>query len=177
LVCFVLCGCRDRLAAAVVQRFIGFSADPQVMQQHCQLARRGNDGSLLAAPPATLGQFQAPAPEITVHRLGFGLTKCRAADVSEQKPPSQWNETSRGRDYEGDCRSWRVAVCPSDAAGDNSDTLLILTTPISELNRQGRGLKNFSIVEIDCTNVQVDVSPKKLRSCDGHSFDHYSSGR
>ena len=40
------------------------------------------------------------------------------------KPPSQWNETSRGRDCEGDCRSWRIAICPSDAREDNSDTFI-----------------------------------------------------
>src|SRR5713226_10438250 len=37
------------------------------MQQHRQLARHGNDRSLLPAPPAALGQFQAPAPQIAVH--------------------------------------------------------------------------------------------------------------
>jgi hypothetical protein len=38
------------------------------------------------------------------------------------EPPSQWNETSRGRDGECKCRSWRIAICPSDAGEDNSDT-------------------------------------------------------
>src|SRR5207249_4437967 len=30
-------------------------------------SRGGNDGSLLSVSPATLGQLQAPAPQITVH--------------------------------------------------------------------------------------------------------------
>ena len=52
----------------------------------------------------------------------------------EQEPPSQWNETSRGRDYEGDCRSWRIAICSSDAVGDNSDAFLIERYYRSELS-------------------------------------------
>src|SRR5690348_3205081 len=36
------------------------------MQQHCQLSRRGNDGSLLAVSSATFRQLQSPASEITV---------------------------------------------------------------------------------------------------------------
>ena len=49
-----------------MQRFVHFSAHPQMMQQHRQLSRGRHDGSLLAVPPSTFGQFQAPAPEITV---------------------------------------------------------------------------------------------------------------
>ena len=60
-------GCRYCRSAAVVQRFVHFSAHPQVMQQHRQLSRGRHDGSLLSVSPATLGQLQAPAPEITVH--------------------------------------------------------------------------------------------------------------
>jgi hypothetical protein len=52
---------------AVVQRFVYFSAYPQVMQQHRQLSRGRHDGSLLPASSATLGQLQAPEPEIAVH--------------------------------------------------------------------------------------------------------------
>jgi len=36
------------------------------MQQYRQLSCRGNDGPLLAAFSAALGQLQAPAPEITI---------------------------------------------------------------------------------------------------------------
>jgi hypothetical protein len=36
------------------------------MQQHRELPRRGNNGSLLAALPAALGQLQPPAPQVTV---------------------------------------------------------------------------------------------------------------
>ena len=50
------------VAAAVVQRFVHFSAHPQVMQQHRQLSRGRHDGSLLAVSSATFGQLQAPAP-------------------------------------------------------------------------------------------------------------------
>src|SRR6202795_461593 len=53
--------------AAVVQRFVHFSAHPQVMQQHRQLSRGRHDGSLLPASSTTLGQLQPPAPEIAVH--------------------------------------------------------------------------------------------------------------
>jgi hypothetical protein len=49
-----------------VQRFVDFSAHPQMMQQHRQLSRRRNDGSLLAALSPALGQFQSSASEITV---------------------------------------------------------------------------------------------------------------
>ena len=47
----------------------------------------------------------------------------RWAREFRHEPPSQWYETSRGRDCEGDRRSWLIAICPSDAGGDNSDTL------------------------------------------------------
>jgi hypothetical protein len=48
------------------------------MQQHRQLSRSRNDGSLLAVLPSTFGQFQAPAPKITVrtertHEIGLCL--------------------------------------------------------------------------------------------------------
>jgi hypothetical protein len=39
--------------AAVVQRFVHFSARPQVMQQDRQLSCSCHDGSLLAVPPST----------------------------------------------------------------------------------------------------------------------------
>src|SRR5438270_25856 len=58
------CYCR---CAIVVQGFVHFSAHPEVMQQHRQLSRGRHDGSLLSVSPATLGQLQAPAPQITVH--------------------------------------------------------------------------------------------------------------
>ena len=48
-------GWRNCRSAAVVQWLVHFSAHPQVMQQHRQLSRRGHDGSLLPASPATLG--------------------------------------------------------------------------------------------------------------------------
>jgi len=37
-----------------------------MMQQHRQLSGRGHNGSLLTVSSTTLGQFQPPAPEITV---------------------------------------------------------------------------------------------------------------
>src|SRR5438309_7730001 len=61
-----LCCDRQRTLRAVVQRFVHFSAYPQVMQQHCQLACRGDDGSFLPVPASTLGQLQTPAPQIAV---------------------------------------------------------------------------------------------------------------
>ena len=51
---FVLCSCCYRRTAAVMQWLVDFSAHPEVMQQHRQLSRRGHDGSLLPASPATL---------------------------------------------------------------------------------------------------------------------------
>src|SRR6516225_3238569 len=48
-------------SVAVVQWFVHFSADPQVMQQHRQLSRGGNDGTLLAVSSTTFGQLQSPA--------------------------------------------------------------------------------------------------------------------
>jgi hypothetical protein len=39
-----------------------------------------------------------------------------------------------GRDYEGDCRSWRIAICSCDAVGDNSDAFLIERHYQSELS-------------------------------------------
>jgi hypothetical protein len=50
----------------IVQWLVHFSAHPQVMQQHRQLSGRGNDGSFLPASSATLGQPQAPTPQIAV---------------------------------------------------------------------------------------------------------------
>jgi hypothetical protein len=50
----------------------------------------------------------------------------------EQEPPSQWGmKHPGGRDYEGDCRSWRIAICSCDAGRDNSDAFLIdgITNP------------------------------------------------
>ena len=55
---FVLCCCRHCRSAAVVQRFVRFSAHPQVMQQHRQLSGGRDDGSLLPALAAALGQLQ-----------------------------------------------------------------------------------------------------------------------
>ena len=63
---FVLRDCRHCRSAAVVQRFVRFSAHPQVMQQHRELSCGGDDGSLLSALSATLGQFQSPASQVTV---------------------------------------------------------------------------------------------------------------
>jgi len=45
------CGCCRW--AAVVQRFVYFSARPQMMQQHRQLSRSRHDGSLLAVSSPT----------------------------------------------------------------------------------------------------------------------------
>ena len=56
----------QRCPASVVQRFVHFSAHPQVMQQHCQLSRRGDDGSLLSALSAPFGQLQTPASQVAV---------------------------------------------------------------------------------------------------------------
>jgi hypothetical protein len=50
-----------------VQRFVRFSAHPQVMQQYRQLSCRGDDRPFLAALSAALGQLQSPAPQIAVH--------------------------------------------------------------------------------------------------------------
>jgi hypothetical protein len=36
------------------------------MQQHSQLSRRGNDGSLLSVASIPLGQLQAPAAQVAV---------------------------------------------------------------------------------------------------------------
>jgi hypothetical protein len=63
---FVLRGCIYCRWAAVVQRFVHFSAYPEMMQQHSQLSCGRHDRSLLSALPTTLGQFQSPTPEITV---------------------------------------------------------------------------------------------------------------
>src|SRR5882757_1297956 len=63
---FVLRGCRHCRFAAVVQRFVRFSAHPQMMQQHRQLSCGGDNGSLLPALSAAFGQPQSPAPQITV---------------------------------------------------------------------------------------------------------------
>ena len=63
---FVLRGCRHCRSAAIVQRFVRFSAHPQVMQQHRQLSCGGDDRSLLPALPAAFGQPQSPASQVTV---------------------------------------------------------------------------------------------------------------
>jgi hypothetical protein len=52
---FVLRSRRHCRSAAVVQRLVDFSAHPEVMQQHRQLACGGDDGSLLSALSAALG--------------------------------------------------------------------------------------------------------------------------
>ena len=54
---FDLRGCGNRNSAAVVQRFVHFSAYPQVMQQHGQLPCRGHNRSLLSVPSTALGQL------------------------------------------------------------------------------------------------------------------------
>jgi hypothetical protein len=48
-----LCGCCNCNSTAVVQWLVHFSAHPQVMQQHRQLSRSRNDGSLLAVPSSS----------------------------------------------------------------------------------------------------------------------------
>ena len=63
---FGLCCRRHRALLAVVQRFVCFSAHPQVMQQHRELSRGCDDGSLLATLAAALSQLQPPAPQIAV---------------------------------------------------------------------------------------------------------------
>src|SRR5271169_7112152 len=63
---FVLRGCRHCGSAAVVQRFVRFSAHPQMMQQHRQLSCGGDDRSLLPALPAAFGQPQSPTSQIAV---------------------------------------------------------------------------------------------------------------
>ena len=65
-----LCCEHHRPALAVVQRFIHFSAYPQVMQQHRQLSGRRDDRPFLSVPASTLRELQAPASEITVHPEG-----------------------------------------------------------------------------------------------------------
>ena len=52
--CLVLRGCRHRRSTAVVQRFVRFSAYPQMMQQDRQLSCRSNDRSFLPVPPTAL---------------------------------------------------------------------------------------------------------------------------
>jgi hypothetical protein len=69
-------GCRNCHSVAVVQWLVHLSAHPQVMQHHRQFSCRGYDGSLLAVPSATLGQLQAPAPEITVDAKGSQDVLC-----------------------------------------------------------------------------------------------------
>ena len=59
-------GCRNRHAAAIVQRLVYFSTHPQMMQQHRQLSCRGDNGSLLPVSSTALRQFQSPASEITI---------------------------------------------------------------------------------------------------------------
>jgi hypothetical protein len=49
-----------------VQRFVRFSAHPEVMQQHRQLSRRGHDGSLLSTLASPFRQLQPRAPQIAV---------------------------------------------------------------------------------------------------------------
>src|ERR1700747_1190265 len=58
LCCFVLRGCRHGRSAAVVERFVHFSAHAQMMQQHCQLSCGRHDRSFLSVLPTTLGQLQ-----------------------------------------------------------------------------------------------------------------------
>src|SRR5580704_453263 len=55
---------------------------------------------------------------------------------NEQQSPSRWNETSRGRDCEGDCRSWRIAVCA---------LMLWLITQLHECGNQFLSLLNRNI--------------------------------
>src|SRR5262249_60446222 len=64
--CLFLRRCRNGHSAAVVQRFVHFSAHPEMMQQYGQLSGRGHDGSLLAVSSTTLSQLQSPASEIAV---------------------------------------------------------------------------------------------------------------
>jgi hypothetical protein len=52
---FVLCGCRHGRPVAVMQRFVHFSAHPQMMQQHRQLSSGRDDRSFLSIPSTPLG--------------------------------------------------------------------------------------------------------------------------
>src|ERR1035438_5265161 len=61
-----ICCRRQRCLVAVAQRFVHFSTHPQPMQQHRQLPRRRNHGSLLPILSAALGQLQTPAPQVAV---------------------------------------------------------------------------------------------------------------
>src|SRR5579863_8297493 len=61
-----LCCRRHGYLVAVVQRLIHFSTHPQPMQQHGELSRRRNHGSLFPVLAATLRQFQTPAPQVAV---------------------------------------------------------------------------------------------------------------
>ena len=54
-----------------------------MMQQHRQLSRSRHDRSLLAVSPTTFGQFQAPAPQITV---GTKRTQNVLRSLHQQSP-------------------------------------------------------------------------------------------
>ncbi len=72
-------GCGHCRWAAVVQRFVYFSAHPQVMQQHRQLSGGRHDGSLLAVPPSTFSSggaalsLSSTCPTVNSLKLSFVL--------------------------------------------------------------------------------------------------------
>ncbi len=60
-----LCRCQSSLPR-VAERFVLFTADPEMMEQNCQLASHRDDRAFLSAFASAFGQFQSPTPEIGV---------------------------------------------------------------------------------------------------------------
>jgi DNA polymerase-4 len=95
--------CRHCRSAAVVQRFIHFSAHPQVMQQHRQLSRSRHDRSFLPVLPAALLSicpyfpvFSSPTATIEVGNTG--KTSSEKAGVGRSTPiPVDLNRLNRPR--------------------------------------------------------------------------------
>jgi hypothetical protein len=92
------------------------------MAYESQMACPSNDTSSIFRQALAFNRAQQGP---TLRRSWALVVVCRVADATERESSSQWNETSRGGAGKATCRSWRIAVCPSDAAGDNSDTFLI----------------------------------------------------
>jgi hypothetical protein len=65
LLIFFLCSCGHR-GLALVQWFVNFSAGPEMMQQHRQLACGGDNGSLFSVSSTALGQLQSPASQVAI---------------------------------------------------------------------------------------------------------------
>src|ERR1700730_7157953 len=49
-----------------MERLVFLAADPEMMQQNCQLAGNGADRSFLSAFASMFGQLQSPSPQIGV---------------------------------------------------------------------------------------------------------------